>query len=202
MRCGRWGCRGWAAVPVDRVGMAFPWRSFAGAAVERSVVEDLQLAIDLAADGTPPRYCAPRASPALPDGGPQRGAADALAVGVLRTIAQAPRLVGRGAASPTGARRLAFELMVPRSRSCFRCGRCCWRSDGGRLLRGAWWPLVAAAAGAATCVFAIVLAWARFARDRVPASRARWRRSTRCRRCARAGGADTPPPEVEPHRAD
>ncbi|HEY2749629.1 MAG TPA: glycosyltransferase family 2 protein, partial [Polyangia bacterium] len=39
-------------------GMAFPWSLIRGAALASgSVVEDLQLAIDLAADGTPPRFC-------------------------------------------------------------------------------------------------------------------------------------------------
>jgi cellulose synthase/poly-beta-1,6-N-acetylglucosamine synthase-like glycosyltransferase len=51
-------------------GMAFPWPLIRGAPLASgSVVEDLQLAIDLAADGTPPRFCAAaRVSSVFPTG--------------------------------------------------------------------------------------------------------------------------------------
>jgi cellulose synthase/poly-beta-1,6-N-acetylglucosamine synthase-like glycosyltransferase len=156
-------------------GMAFPWSLIRGAPLSSgSVVEDLQLAIDLAADGTPPRFCpGARVTSFFPS-------ADAAAAaqqtrwlwGVLRTIAQAPRLV----AAAVRHRQLpliglACELMVPPFTLLFSL----WTLVIGvaavaRIVDGKWWPLAAAGAGAASCALAIVVAWVRFARDRVPAS--------------------------------
>ncbi|MDB4965911.1 MAG: hypothetical protein JWN44_1600 [Myxococcales bacterium] len=156
-------------------GMAFPWPLIRGAPLSSgSVVEDLQLAIDLAADGTPPRFCSgARVTSAFPS-------ADAAAAaqqtrwlwGVLRTMAQAPRLVAAAVRHRQPALiGLALELLVPPFSLLFPSwALVVMAAVVAGFVDGAWWPLVAAAAGATSCALAIVVAWARFARDRVPLS--------------------------------
>jgi cellulose synthase/poly-beta-1,6-N-acetylglucosamine synthase-like glycosyltransferase len=156
-------------------GMAFPWSLLRGAPLASgSVVEDLQLAIDLAAGGTAPRFCAAaRVSSVFP-----AAAADASAQqtrwlwGVMRAIAQAPRLLAAALRhrqpSLVG---LAAELAVPPVTLLFGL----WALALLLALPMALWahacgPLVAAAVGLGACALAIVAAWLRFARDRVPAS--------------------------------
>jgi cellulose synthase/poly-beta-1,6-N-acetylglucosamine synthase-like glycosyltransferase len=155
-------------------GMAFPWSLIRGAPLASgSVVEDLQLAIDLAADGTPPHFCAAaRVVSEFPTG-------DAAAAeqqtrwlwGVVRTVAQAPRLVlaalRHRQPSLIG---LAAEVAVPPVTMLFAL----WLLTIGLAAAGVpmsrdWRPLAAAVAGFAVCGAAVVAAWLRFARDRVPA---------------------------------
>ena len=156
-------------------GMAFPWSLIRGAPIASgSVVEDLQLAIDLAADGTPPHFCA--AARVFSDFPTGERAATAQQTrwlwGVVRAAAQAPRLVIAAVRhrqpSLVG---LAAELAVPPLTMLFALWALALVVAG---LVGAvgheWRPLVVAAGGLGACALAIVAAWLRFARDRVPAS--------------------------------
>ena len=156
-------------------GMAFPWPIVRGAALASgSVVEDLQLAIDLAADGTPPRFCgAARVTSAFPSGDAAAAAQQTRWLwGVVRTIAQAPRLVAAALRHrQPSLLGLAAEIAVPPLTMLFAL----WLvAIVGGVVVGfvghAWRPLGGALAGMGACALAIVLAWLRFARDRVPAS--------------------------------
>ncbi|MCU1283502.1 MAG: hypothetical protein JWM53_7048 [bacterium] len=156
-------------------GMAFPWSLLRGAPLESgSVVEDLQLAVDLAAGGTAPRFCAAAAVTSFFPVG------DAAATqqqtrwlwGVVRAIAQAPRLIVAALRHrQPSLLGLAAELAVPPLTMLFAL----WSvALALALVVGVvahdWRPLVAAVAGSSSCALAIVAAWLRFARGRVPAS--------------------------------
>ncbi|MGZ3441193.1 MAG: glycosyltransferase family 2 protein [Polyangia bacterium] len=155
-------------------GMAFPWSLIRGAPLASgSVVEDLQLAIDLAADGTPPRFCsAAHVTSFFPTGEPAAAAQQTRWLwGVVRAMAQAPRLalaaVRHRQPSLLG---LAAELAVPPLTLLFAL----WTLALTVALGVGLWahdlrPAVVAAAGMSACALAIVAAWLRFARDRVPA---------------------------------
>jgi hypothetical protein len=156
-------------------GMAFPWPLIRGAPLASgSVVEDLQLAIDLAADGTPPRFCAAaRVTSDFPTGEAAAGAQQTRWLwGVVRAIAQSPRLVLAALRHrQPSLLGLAAELAVPPLTMLFAL----WTLALAlalvpALAGGQWRPLVAAAGGSSLCALAIVAAWLRFARDRVPAS--------------------------------
>ena len=156
-------------------GMAFPWSLIRGAPLASgSVVEDLQLAIDLAADGTPPRFCGgARVTSPFPSGEPAAAAQQTRWLwGVVRTIGQAPRLVAAALRhrqpSLVG---LAAELAVPPLTMLFAL----WllvvgAAVGLGAVAHQWRPAIAAVSGLGACALAIVVAWLRFARDRVPAS--------------------------------
>jgi cellulose synthase/poly-beta-1,6-N-acetylglucosamine synthase-like glycosyltransferase len=156
-------------------GMAFPWSLIRGAPLASgSVVEDLQLAIDLAADGTPPRFCAAaRVTSVFPTGEAAAAAQQTRWLwGVARTMAQAPRLVlaalRHRQPSLVG---LAAELAVPPVTMLFALWTLGLVAAGAvALLAHDLRPLVVAAGGLGACACAILLAWLRFARDRVPAS--------------------------------
>ncbi|HXU72757.1 MAG TPA: glycosyltransferase family 2 protein [Polyangia bacterium] len=156
-------------------GMAFPWSLIRGAALASgSVVEDLQLAVDLAADGTPPRFCgAARVTSLFPTGEAAAGAQQTRWLwGVTRAMAQAPRLVLAALRHRQPSLiALAAELAVPPLTMLFAL----WMlAIAGALAVGLvaheWRPLAGAGLGLGVCVLAIVMAWLRFARDRVPAS--------------------------------
>jgi cellulose synthase/poly-beta-1,6-N-acetylglucosamine synthase-like glycosyltransferase len=155
-------------------GMAFPWPLVRGAALASgSVVEDLQLAIDLAADGTPPYFCgAARVTSDFPTG-------EAAAVaqqtrwlwGVLRAIGQAPRLVAAALRHRQPSLiGLAAELAVPPVTMLFALWLLALTLAVvvGVVARD-WRPFGGALVGLGACALAIVTAWLRFARDRVPA---------------------------------
>jgi hypothetical protein len=156
-------------------GMAFPWAIVRGAALASgSVVEDLQLAIDLAADGTPTHFCgAARVTSDFPTG-------EAAAVaqqtrwlwGVMRAIAQAPRLVAAAVRQRQPSLiGLAAELAVPPLTMLFALWLLAAALGVGiGVGRHEWRPLVGALVGLGACAAAIVTAWLRFARARVPAS--------------------------------
>lgn len=156
-------------------GMAFPWSLIRAAPLESgSVVEDLQLAIDLAADGTPPRFCeAARVTSYFPTGEPAASAQQTRWLwGVVRAIAQAPRLVVAAVRHRQPALvGLAAELAVPPLTILFAMWTLALAAAAVVVLvEHDWRPLVAATGGLGVCAAAIVAAWLRFARDRVPAS--------------------------------
>jgi cellulose synthase/poly-beta-1,6-N-acetylglucosamine synthase-like glycosyltransferase len=156
-------------------GMAFPWSLIRGAPLASgSVVEDLQLAIDLAADGTPPRFCgAARVTSVFPTGEPAAVAQQTRWLwGVTRTMAQAPRLVAAAIRHrQPSLLGLAAELTVPPLTMLFALWVLGLALAGVvALVAHDLRPLVAAAAGLGGCTLAILAAWLRFARDRVPAS--------------------------------
>ncbi len=154
-------------------GMALPWTLARVAPFgNASVVEDVQLAIDLAAAGTPPRFCADaRVTSLFPS---RERAADAQRTrwlwGHLRTMLQSPRLVVAAVRHGSfGLFMLALELAVPplsllfplwllAATAAFAIG----------LTIHDWRPFAYALAGMTTCALAIVAAWWRFAHDRVP----------------------------------
>jgi cellulose synthase/poly-beta-1,6-N-acetylglucosamine synthase-like glycosyltransferase len=155
-------------------GMAFPWSIIRSAPLESgSVVEDLQLAIDLAADGTPPRFCATaRVTSVFPTGEVAASAQQTRWLwGLMRTAGQAPRLVAAAFRHrQPSLLGLAAELAVPPLTLLFPL----WAFAIAAALvpavvRHELRPLALAAGGAAACVLAIVAAWWRFARARVPA---------------------------------
>jgi cellulose synthase/poly-beta-1,6-N-acetylglucosamine synthase-like glycosyltransferase len=155
-------------------GMAFPWPLLRDAALAHdNIVEDMQLGIDLAATGWPPRFC-PEARvygvlPSVP-----KGSADQRTRwehGHLRTLlGQAPRLVK----AAFRQRRLdllalALELSVPPLSLLFLL----WVATLAGLV-GGWWaggsalPAVVLAAGGCAVVLSILAAWAHFGRERLP----------------------------------
>jgi cellulose synthase/poly-beta-1,6-N-acetylglucosamine synthase-like glycosyltransferase len=154
-------------------GMALPWTvaraaPFAGG----SVVEDTQLAVDLAAAGTPVQFCAEaQVISWFPTG---ERAAEAQRArwlwGNVRAAAQAPRLLAAAVRhSRLGLLSLALELMVPPLSLLFPA----WAMVAGlAVLAGVreheWRPLVAAAVWLTLSSLAVVGAWARFARERIP----------------------------------
>jgi len=156
-------------------GMAFPWSLIRGAPLASgSVVEDLQLAIDLAADGTPPHFCgAARVTSVFPTGETAATQQQTRWLwGVARAMAQAPRLVVAAVRhrqpSLVG---LAAELAVPPVTMLFALWMLALAAAGAvALLERDLVPLAIAGGGLGACVGAIVVAWMRFARDRVPAS--------------------------------
>lgn len=155
-------------------GMAFPWPLLRDAALAHdNIVEDMQLGIDLAATGWPPRFC-PEARvygvlPSVP-----KGSADQRTRwehGHLRTLlGQAPRLVKAAFRQRRlGLLALALELSVPPLSLLFLL----WVATLAGLV-GGWWaggsalPAVVLAAGGCAVVLSILAAWARFGRDCLP----------------------------------
>lgn len=160
---------------LSGAGMAFPWRLIRAARLDSgSVVEDLQLAIDLAAGGTAPRFCAmARVSSVFPTGERAASAQQTRWLwGVARAVAQAPRLVVAALRHRQPALvGLAAELAVPPLTMLFALwGVAFILAVTVGVTAHRWSPLFAAGAGIAAGAWAIVAAWWCFARDRVPAS--------------------------------
>lgn len=156
-------------------GMALPWSCLARVRLDSgSVVEDVQLAVDLACAGVPPRFCpGARVTSVFPTGATAAAAqATRWTWGTLRTLRQAPRLaaaaVRLGRPSLLG---LALELAVPPLALLFPLWTLLVAAGAaiGLTNRG-WAPLALAAALAAAAALAVVLGWWRVARRRVPAS--------------------------------
>jgi cellulose synthase/poly-beta-1,6-N-acetylglucosamine synthase-like glycosyltransferase len=155
-------------------GMGFPWSLIRGAPLESgSVVEDVQLAIELAADGTPPRFCpGARVTSVFPSGDAAARAQQSRWLwGTLRTMGQAPRLLWAALRHRQPALLgLAMELAVPPLSLLFLLwGLGLAAAFGAHWLRGAWGPIIVAVAGMTASTALVVMTWARFARDRVPA---------------------------------
>jgi cellulose synthase/poly-beta-1,6-N-acetylglucosamine synthase-like glycosyltransferase len=164
-----------AACLLTGSGMAFPWHILRDARLASgNIVEDMQLGLDLAVAGHPPRLCPQaRVSSELP-------ASDRVAVGQRRRwehghlqtlLTQVPRLlvaaVRRGRPGLVG---LALELSVPPLSLLFLLWAVVlagavafWRFAEGSPL-----PALVAAGGGLAVVLAIFAAWARFGRDRLP----------------------------------
>jgi len=156
-------------------GMAFPWPIFRSAPLASgNRVDDMQLAVDLAIAGAPPRFC-PGAHvlnvlPAEP--GASRMQRSGWMQGHLRTLfGQVPRLLK----SSFRLRRpdlavLALELSVPPLSMLILLWTIafifavllCW---GHRI----YWPLLGAAYGTAALAVTGLLFWLKFGRSRVPA---------------------------------
>ncbi|MGA2496504.1 MAG: glycosyltransferase family 2 protein [Tepidisphaeraceae bacterium] len=155
-------------------GMAFPWASISGAALASgNIVEDMQLGLDLAIAGHPPRFC-PGATVVgrLPA---QACTADTQRTrwehGHLQTmLTQVPRLIGRGVTtfSPR-LLGLALELAVPPlSLLVFAWIVLSAAAVAGAFVAGWRLPLILAIAGWILLSAAIGSAWWRFARDILP----------------------------------
>jgi len=136
-RCGRWGCRGWAAVPVDRVAWRFvPLIRGAplGAAGRQRICSSRSTSPPTARRRGTAR---PRASQLLPRRTAAAGAQQTLAVGRVAPIAQAPRLVAARCGIANRRSRARVRANGPAVHALVRCGAAVGRHDGGRLLRGA-----------------------------------------------------------------
>jgi cellulose synthase/poly-beta-1,6-N-acetylglucosamine synthase-like glycosyltransferase len=164
-----------AACLLTGSGMAFPWQVLREARLASgNIVEDMQLGLDLAAAGHPPRFCPEaRVSGELP-------ASDRVAAGQRRRwehghlqtlLNQVPRLlaaaVRRGRPGLLG---LALELSVPPLSLLFLLWAVAltgavafWQFAEGSPL-----PAAVAACGGLAVLLAIFAAWAKFGRDRLP----------------------------------
>lgn len=148
-------------------GMALPWSCLSRVRLDSgSVVEDVQLAIDLALAGHPPRFCpAARVVSDLP------GSAEAAALqrarwtfGTLRTLAWVPRLLRAGLRQPP-LLGLALELWVPPLALLFPLwALLCVGALLQALLGDGAAPLWLALGGTATASLAVGLGWWRVSR--------------------------------------
>ncbi len=155
-------------------GSAFPWAALQARTFEGSnIVEDMQLAVDLALAGSPPSYCdAAVLTAALPD----RAAAFTSQRrrwehGHLHTLlSQVPRLAG--AFLRTGRLGLAamlVDLAVPPLSLVVAVNLVCLAAGLLALLLGASaTPALVSAFALGLLTVAVGLAWWRFARDRIP----------------------------------
>jgi hypothetical protein len=153
-------------------GMAFPWGVLRRAPLASgNLVEDMQLGLDLARAGHPPRLCLhARVDGVLPTG-PDAASRQRTRWehGHLRTLlTQAPRLL---AAAAGGGRvvllGLALELGVPPLSA---LGLLLAAAACLCLLARAALPGLVLASGAAAVAAAVLAAWVRFGRDVVPLS--------------------------------
>ena len=167
----RMGC----PVPLTGSGMAFPWPLLALAPpLGGFIVEDLLLGIEMTLQGHPPRFCpeaqvrsalAPRREAALT----QRTRWEH---GHLATIAaHAPRLLRAGLArrSPT-LFVAALDLCVPPIALLVLVLTALLVASSLPALFGSGRGFVVAASGLTAVAFAILLAWWRHGRDKVPAT--------------------------------
>jgi cellulose synthase/poly-beta-1,6-N-acetylglucosamine synthase-like glycosyltransferase len=155
-------------------GAAFPWPVIREAPLATgNIVEDMQLGLDLAVAGHPPRFC-PRAvmTSALPSGG--RAAATQRTRwehGHLRTLlSQVPRLVVSGLRRRRiGLLGLALELSVPPLSMLFLL----WAAAGavcGLLgcFAGAWLPALVLGCSGLAAMVSVFAGWCRFGRTHLP----------------------------------
>jgi cellulose synthase/poly-beta-1,6-N-acetylglucosamine synthase-like glycosyltransferase len=155
-------------------GMAFPWPVLRDAGLASgNIVEDMQLGVDLAVAGHPPKLC-PGAlvSGELPSGGRVAlGQRRRWEHGHLMTmLTQVPRLV-RAAVARRQFRLLglALELSVPPLALLFLLwGAVLAVSAGWWLLGGSAWPVVLLVLGVLAVGLAIFAAWFKFGRERLP----------------------------------
>jgi cellulose synthase/poly-beta-1,6-N-acetylglucosamine synthase-like glycosyltransferase len=157
-------------------GMAFPWELLRGAALASdNIVEDMQLGLDLAHAGHPPRLCPQaRVEGVLPSG---RQAAMRQRTrwehGHMRTLlTQVPRLLGAALRN----RRadlfgLALDLIVP-PLSVLVLGLLIVMATAGLnwYLGGSYLPAALLASGGLLGALALFAAWVRFGRDKLPFS--------------------------------
>jgi cellulose synthase/poly-beta-1,6-N-acetylglucosamine synthase-like glycosyltransferase len=164
-----WHRAGWPCQLMG-TGMAFAWSTLRDAPLASGhLVEDMQLGLDLARAGTPPRFC-PDAR--VTSRFPQNAAALASQRtrwehGHLGMIAsQAPRLLGRALATGRPALlALALDLAVPPLAALvvMLCGLAVagalWAAAGGSA-----WPLAVVLAALLAVLAAVLLAWWRHGR--------------------------------------
>jgi cellulose synthase/poly-beta-1,6-N-acetylglucosamine synthase-like glycosyltransferase len=164
-----------AACLLTGSGMAFPWPVLRDAPLASgNITEDTQLGLDLAVAGHPPHLC-PQAN--------VRGelpASDRVAAGQRRRwehghlqtlLTQVPRLLAAGVRrGRPGLLGLALELSVPPLSLLFLLWAVVlagavafWRLGEGSPL-----PALVAACGGLAVVLAVLAAWAKFGRDRLP----------------------------------
>lgn len=155
-------------------GMAFPWRSIATANLATGqIVEDLQLGIDFARAGTAPRLC-PAALvtselPAAPEGlESQRARWEHGHLAAL--LREGPTLLfsSLGKGDWQGA-ALAADLMVPPLALLLLLLAAHWIASALLyLLTSALWPLALSSAATVLLGSAVLLAWQRYGRERLP----------------------------------
>lgn len=155
-------------------GMAFPWPVLRDAPLgSANIVEDMQLGLDLAVAGHPPKLCADAVvTGQLPTGKraatTQRTRWEHGHVQTLQT--QVPRLLR----AAVRQRRvdllgLALELSVPPLSMLFLIWAAVLSASGvWWAVGGSAWPAVLLTAGALAVLLSIFLAWTKFGRDRLP----------------------------------
>lgn len=155
-------------------GMAFPYQSLKAAALASgNIVEDMQMGVDLALSGTPPRLC-PEAvvSSALPAteeaAVAQRSRWEHGHVQTMRT--QVPRLIGTGLMhTRLGLLGLAAELSVPPLSLLFLgVGAVLLLSLVSMIFGGSPAPFFILLSGVFWVMLAVLAAWAKFGRERLP----------------------------------
>jgi len=152
-------------------GMAFPWPMLRAARLASGhLVEDMQLGLDLAADGTPPLFCpAAGVSSVFPlDRAAARTQRTRWEHGHLSMLMRAgPRLLALGLLRGRPAlAAMALDLMVPPLAALVLL------LGGLALVDAAWWlvsgspaPFVVAVAGVMLVAAAVLVAWRRNGRD-------------------------------------
>jgi cellulose synthase/poly-beta-1,6-N-acetylglucosamine synthase-like glycosyltransferase len=157
-------------------GMAFPWAVIGAARLgDGHIVEDMNLAVDLACAGHLPLFAPDAAvSAEFPV------AARAVATqrrrwehGHLRVlVGGVPRLLWAGLTKARlGPLALALELgVLPLSALAFVAGGALAGLGGWAAVGGSWGPVVALGVTSSLSVLALAAAWLRFGRDSLPAS--------------------------------
>ena len=160
--------------PLTGSGIAMPWSvgeriSFDGG----NIVEDMQLSVDVAIAGHPPRFCpSARIRGVLP--GKKAAAASQRTRwehGHLQTLLkQTPRLI----AEAVKQRRIdllamAMDLAVPPlSLLCLAWATMTGVAALAATLGTSWWPVAILGAGGTALATAVLLAWSRYGRDVMP----------------------------------
>lgn len=164
----------WLPCLLTGTGMAFPWEALASSTLASgNIVEDMQLALDLAIAGQPPVFCSEaKVTGRLPQ---QQQAAKSQRTrwehGHLQTLlTQVPRLLG------AAVRQWRFDLFAIALDLCvppLSLLAMLWAAVmGGALVAGAlgasWIPSIVLALEGLLVLISIVGAWAKFGRDDLP----------------------------------
>ena len=162
--------------PLLGSGMMFPWPVLASAPLASgNIVEDMQLGVELTARGQGPLFIeeAQVRSPFPSSDEGQRGQRRRWEHGHLQTLlAATPRLLARGLGHmDRSAVALALDLAVPPLALLVMGGGMVSLLALVNLLLGGWvLPFVLSAAGLLMIGIAVLLAWSRYARERLPAA--------------------------------
>jgi len=163
---------GWPC-PLMGTGMAFPWAQLAEARLASgNLVEDMQLGIDLAKAGQPPRFCEPAlVTSAFPT---ETDAAQTQRTrwehGHMATLLhEAPRLFGEGLKRAQWRLvGMALDLAIPPLSLLVALAVAVTVVSGAWALVGGWvWPALLMAATLAALTVLLLCAWSRWGREAI-----------------------------------